>query len=239
VPIVNDVDPGSVDSLRNGDGRFLNTGPVNILPKIANYRDSLALTTRGITGFDANNQMTGDYFNPVTGFPLLCDNTDISTCGGESDDNTKITTTNLRNPSITTYALENFPIGNSQISHVSLGTTSSSTRTVSGAVAANDYQSRIVKNIIISSPDLTDLNEKQVLSVEVEAPAVSGAAYVSVSTEFAIQRFSKLGLLNGGSFDEDISGRYGMTLKTERPLSNISDTGYSDVGIRCGVRINE
>jgi hypothetical protein len=239
VPIVNDVDPGSVDFLRNGDGRFLNTGPVNILPKIANFGDSLALTPRGIVGYDANNQMTGDYFSPITGFPLLCDNTDISTCGGDSDDNTKITTADLKNPSISSYSLENFPIGNSQISHVSLGTTTTNLRSVSSIEAAKDFQTQLVKNIIVNSADLTDLNEKEVVSLEIEAPGVTGAAYSSNRTEFAIPRFSKLGLLNGGSFDEDISGRYGMTLKTERPSSDISDTGYSDVGIRCGVRINE
>jgi len=239
VPIPNPVDQESIDFLRNGDGRFINSGPVNLLPKIADFKDSLALTSRGIAGFDSNNQMTGDYFSPVTGLPLLCDSTDISTCGADASDNTLITTTFLKNPAVTGYSIDDFPIGNSQITHSSLGTTSSVVRNVSSVEAALDSVSIIIKNIDVNSIDLTDINTKDVVGIDEEAPSVSGNAYIAGRTEFDIARFSQLNFLNGGSFNTDISGRYGMRLGIETPGTSDWNTGNNDIGIRCGVRINE
>ena len=59
-------DIGSMDSLRNGDGYFLDFGDVNIAPRIAR-NNSLQLRNPGGT-----DERLARFFNPVVGFPLDC-----------------------------------------------------------------------------------------------------------------------------------------------------------------------
>lgn len=241
VPRTNTFDVSSVEFLRNGDGRFINSGPVNLMPKIADFSHSWALSSAGIASFDANNQAIGKYFNPAVGLPLVCDNTDRDSCGVESSDNLRFTTEFLKDPSVLTYEVDDFPIGNSQILHKSLGTTTETNLSLSSTQSQNDITRLVIKEVVVDSADLTDIDRKTVLDVRNETPATSGLAVDMSRVEFDIQRFSKLIFHNGGDYGSAIGGRYGMNIEAEffdpENLYNIS--GDTKFGFRCGVRINE
>lgn len=240
VRVENVVDQLSIDWLRNGDGRFINSGPVNILPKLADFTDTWALSGRGVAAFDANNQAIANYFNPVVGLPLICDNTDRESCGADSSDNTTITTEYLKNPGVFSYTIDDFPIGHSQILHKSLGTTTSIYRDLDSTQAQTDGTNLVIKEIVVDSADLVDIETKDVVNVKKEVPATSGTAVDMDRTEFDIERFSYLSFVNGGDFSSLTTGRYGLSIGVESPdAESIWNKRNPNTGFRCGVRINE
>lgn len=244
---LNSSDQESVTEFRNGDGFFFNTGPTNLAPKLANYDNSLSLVQRGISGFDETKNRTGKFFNNVLGLPLACANTNGDTCGTYASDNRRITTTELYDED-TTYQINDFPIGNSQILHFSLGTTKILDNNITSSNAANRVEPDTITNVYIdlNDPlyDPTNLNyQKLPNSIDVKSPATIQAEGESGdikrdATEFNIPRFSILKLMNGGNYSTDVSGRYGMGFDRESPTNELWESVSETNSIRCGVKIN-
>lgn len=240
VNTANPTDQESLNWIRNGDGYFFNTGPVGLMPKLANFDDTLSLNSRGVASYDPDNQVLSKYFNPATGFTLACDSTNIDTCGVYASDNRSITTSFLKDNTIGTYTIDDFPVGNSQILHSSLGTFTSNTASLDATQASNDDGRHVIKEVVVDSVDNTDLNIKSNTLVS-EVPSATGNPVDLMKKEFKIARFSYLKLLNGGAFNSDISGRYGMTLGQEIDSSEHWQSTGSSIsnGVRCAVKIND
>lgn len=256
---INYVDPKAIESARSGDGYFVHSGPINLLPALGEYNDSLALVSRGIAGFDVDNQRVGSYFNPVLGLPLSCSKTNIDTCGDFASDNKRITTDELLDPSEPNYVIDDFPIGNSQILHYSLGTSSGLTQATidtSTSEGASNTLYSIMTQVVVNGSDYSNLDNKEVTVVTKTAAQMisegiitSGEVIELHKEEFNIPRHSLLHFINGGSFNDIVNGRFGMRVDNEIANENGIATEIYQVngtadrspvkGIRCGVRINE
>ena len=81
-------DQGSVNSLRNGNGTFLASGPNSILPPLKIGSEYSLIEP---------DKMKGKYFSPIVGLPLNCGETSNNdpcgvTSGGIGTDNTLVST---------------------------------------------------------------------------------------------------------------------------------------------------
>lgn len=78
------TDQEAANSLRNGDGSFMNFGLATMFPQFKTGRESSLTNT---------TEMKGQYFSPIVGLPMSCKGTaDYDPCGlegtGDGDDNT-------------------------------------------------------------------------------------------------------------------------------------------------------
>lgn len=244
----NKEDQRSVNFMRNGDGYFFNTGPTHLAPKIGDYDNTLSLVSRGISDFDEDNQRVGKYFNPVVGLPLMCSD---SSCSTSADDNKRITTNELVDAN-ESYIINNFPIGNSQIFHSSIGTTKNTVKVSQSQSNVNDIEVTVITEIQLNTPGLPTADPATHFPAitpsavimrspsQMDANELGGGDLRTEEERFNIARHSELIFSNGGSYKENYNGRYGMRIYTETATNDGRYNGNRrTVGVRCAVKVNE
>lgn len=245
----NHFDIGSMDSLRNGDGYFLDFGDVNIAPRIA--RDnSLQLRTPGGT-----DERLARFFNPVIGFPLDCS---PGTCT-DSPDNMLAANSQLfakwgagGYSDVVTPTFQNWPLGNSDIQNTGISSINASNSTTFNSLTSPDgykyYQ--FLSNPIAANNNLAaqGVNNEQFYApytfgspgtnnkVATEFQAAADDTYY-VTYNWTIPRNTRLFFRVGGGSDTARAGRYFLHLMGDA-VDWMRRREYRSGG-RCVVMVND
>ena len=230
-------------SWRNGDGRFLDFGPKGIGAAL-NKSNTLALSdgaSSGVTATDWSAQ--SKYFNPIIGLPLTCSDSSCndSALGEGTNDNTSITTSLLA-PNLLTGvddspSISDFPIGNSQITHVGLseytfaaaGFTSALVPISGGSTTATSFSYLV--SYTVDDPDTMGSPVPEVKQLSAFTPGDTIQYYRVV---WSVDRGAAFGLSSGGGANVAQTGRYTASIKESYSGSNDLSSGS-----RCAVMINQ
>lgn len=228
-------DQRSVETLRNGDARYLDFGVSGLLPSL-NSVNTLAM----------QNDTKAKYFNPVIGLPLICNN---GSCEDPSlpapNDNTSISSANLFG-NITSLdmspVITDFPIRWSDIS--SKGVSSyqyAATGYVTDEVPRINTYSMVIS--AIADDPLTMGNLSYNIKTRDDFQDGSTIDYFRVAWD--LPRGSVLNFSSGGSSKERI-GRYSASVQPSLVDDGVdpvyqSSSAMTDLsqGARCAVLINE
>lgn len=229
----NPVDSASIGFLRNGgDGFFFDFGQTNVAPPLSN-NDTMSLfwtnNVKSRSKDSAIDPRRGRYFSPIFGMPLECQG---AVCNS-SDDNKSITLGDY----VTSFSLvpgdfsvANFPVGNSQI--------------------LSDGMSEItIDEVYRQSPSSISYLYDYIESVDTATNSVikysdtnGGALKSSLDNDGTIvsrawwKSRGRMNVLNFASSKSKKAGRYSGHI---RGIGEISEAGYTTVGVRCAVRIED
>jgi len=217
-------DIGSMDSLRNGDGYFLDFGDVNIAPRIAR-NNSLQLRTPSGT-----DERLSRFFNPVVGFPLDCS---PGTCT-DSPDNMLAANSQLYAKwgaggysDVVPPTIQDWPLGNSDIQNTGISAINVNQTTTFNSLTSPESNKTYQ---FISNPIATNnkLGAQGVNNEEFYAPYDFGSPGTNnkTSTQFqaaadnvnyvtynwTIPRNTRLFFRVGGGSDTARAGRYFLHL---------------------------
>lgn len=214
--------PAALLDWRNGDGRFMDFGPMGLgLP--FSTSNGLSLTT-GVS----------KYFNPILGFPLNCNGTSCADSILTQQDNPKISTTpqipNLTGTD-TLPTINNFPIGNSNFTHPGLSTYSSPLAgfdTFVLTAVGPGFRTAITQ---LEVDDPISMGNPIVSTVPSAAFDIPSTVKV-YSVNWEVFRNTVFMVANGGSSNTIGTGRFTADIQPqESHLVNNS--------VRCAVRINQ
>lgn len=226
------VDRESVNFLRNGDGAFLNFGASNIAPQFKDG-NSLSITDDGIAATQA--MALGPFFNPWIGLPMACKGI---TCA-ESTDNTLISTPFLA-PKVgaSVLAINNYPIGNSQIFNIGISDVihsgGAAYTTLDLTLEPLDNNTTVIDQIIVYQNGSTTMRTTDLQAWWQANPSERGLQSFS-GLRFALARGTPLIFANGGSYNMLKTGKYTSSVVNGYQNNTRNVTG---LGIRCGVMID-
>lgn len=189
-------DQGSVNSLRNGNGTFLASGPNSILPPLKIGSEYSLIEP---------DKMKGKYFSPIVGLPLNCGETSNNdpcgvTSGGIGTDNTLVSTQKM---------IDKYHPG--QEDNFILQETYSS-----------DIPERFGTERVDGGPDPSDIQSVEVAGVGDTDPEIFGSQNYTVITEIQLTNDVDLENLLPG---EPIA-RVGEYTYTETPISQLDPNTY-------------
>ena len=234
-------DMGSVNTWRNGDGRFLDFGPNGLAPAI-NRQNSMSLTTDHITVTDYTVQ--GKYFNPIIGFPLKCS---TASCKdpliSQFNDNTSVSTTGLLpniKPTDDVPAFNNFPIGNSQVTHPGISDFSlNPTGHETLIIPTNGYNPTAVDYLVtaVEMDDKTTKGNPVIETVNFPSAFTPGDTIEYYRLVWTIPRGSELSISSGGRSPAYQTGRYSAEFDSTFYMAYGS--AEISTGVRCATLINQ
>jgi hypothetical protein len=228
---------------RTGDGRFLDFGPKGIGAAL-NKSNTLALSDGGVSGVTATDwSAQSKYFNPIIGLPLNCSDASCNdpALNGATNDNTSITTpflaANLLPGVDDSPTISDFPVGNSQITHVGLseytfaasGFTSAVVPTNGGTSTLSNYS--FLVSVTVDDP-ITMLNPRQ--QVKQVSDFTPGDTIDFYRVIWSVDRGAIFGITSGGGASISQTGRYSASIK-----ETYSGSGDLSSGSRCAVMINQ
>ncbi len=233
------TDQTAVNTWRNGDGRFLDFGPLGMAPAL-NTTNTLAMY---------GGTAVSKYFNPVIGLPLICSS---GSCNDQSlsspNDNTAITTSNLapligNNDDIPT--ITNFPTGTAQITNVGISTyqyaaAGYATIQVPTTGAGNTTNvTNYVAAITVDDPVTMGNPVLTTRSFPNDFQLGSDLEYYRVVWD--VERGAEFSINSGGKSNISTTGRYTASIQKSDVSGSLINTDSSDltVGARCAILINQ
>lgn len=233
-------DQESINTLRNGDGRFLDFGPQGLASAL-NTLNKIALS---------GSTAVSKYFNPVLGIPLACS---TGSCNDTSlssflNDNTSVTTTTLSSNILAgtddAPAIVDFPIGNSQISSLGISeyqyaSTGYQTATVPASGGTVSNLDNILQAVLVDDP-ITMGNPVRIIK-QFPEDFTPGDTVEYYRVIWEVERNARMSFISGGSSNATNTGRY--TASISKAGYETSTLGYGShlftQGIRCAVMINQ
>jgi hypothetical protein len=236
---INELDQVAINSMRDGDGFYMNIGRSHLLPNIGDT-GSLALDAYNLTASGASVAI-GKYFSPVVGLPVYC-GTETSNCS-LSADNRRITTAYFTtNNGVTGTDISNFPTNRSQIYNNGLSeyqwqsTNYEFTYSLSEADLYGQNKTIISKfKVTGDADDLSTFTYDTTTSRDLYL-ALGETDVQMMRMWWTIPRGSPLFFLNMGYHRSNTAGRYDANFTWS---NDIWDTGREDMGIRCLVMVND
>lgn len=233
------VDQKSVETWRNGDARYFDMGPFGIGPAFSRA-NSLALTGLG---------RLGKYFNPIIGFPLRCQDGSCTDPGlSLPNDNLGFSTTalmaNLLPADDEVGVEEEWPIGNSQISNIGVGSYQyDSLGYTTGTVPTTGTSNSEVVNYLVEVrvDDPVTLGNPTYIKKDYPGDFSPGTPYQAYRVVWDAERDANFGISSGGKANSTTNGRYTASVNKNELGSDVLHNMPSDnlSGSRCAVMINE